>query len=172
MATATNQNRPETFPQKAERSALARWKLETLTGILGIESLQKQTEMSHANQEAENRWARERVWGQSPDTNPTGPKDDGEATDNDMQRGHILGDVNHTYPAPVVYPPQPPQSNALPLVATVLGALGVPGAAILGYALANRPAAVPTPTPQPQQYEQIELGLGRLEDFIQQGTRQ
>lgn len=138
---------------------------------MGIDSLQKQADMSHANQEAENRWARARIWGQDTATNPTGPKDTGEPAGEEM-RGHIVGDVNHTYPAPVVYPPQPPQSNALPLVATVLGALGVPGAAILGYALANRPATAPASAQAPQQYEQIELGLGRLEDFVRdQGSR-
>lgn len=161
------QQTPEMMPQKVKRAALARWKIETLTGLLGVESLEKQAAMSHANQEAENRWAREKVWGRSTDTNPIGPKDTGDATGDDM-RGHILGDVNHTYPAPVVYPPQPvSQSNALPLVATALAAMGIPGAAMLGYVLANKPAAAPASN-GPQQYEQIELGLGRIQDFERQ----
>lgn len=157
------------MPQKIKRAALARWKIETLTGLLGVESLEKQAAMSHANQEAENRWAREKVWGRDPETNPIGPKDPGEVVTGEDMRGHILGDVNHTYPAPVVYPPQPvPQSNALPLVATALAAMGIPGAAILGYALANKPAT-PAVSPQgPQQYEQIELGLGRIEQYERQ----
>ena len=156
------------MPHKVQRAALSRWKIETLTGLLGIESLEKQSQMSHANQEAENKWARKQVWGET-ETQAESPKE------NEEMRGHILGDV--TYPTPIVVnnpqpQPQPQKSQLLPALAlaaaTMLPATGA--AAAIGYLLARQPTQPPAQIQpaqqQPQQYEEFNLGLGRLEDFI------
>lgn len=158
------------MPHKVQRAALNRWKIETLTGLLGIDSLEKQAQMSQANQEAENKWARKQVWGET-ETQAESPKE------NEDMRGHILGDI--TYPTPIVVnnppqqQPQSPKSQLLPALAlaaaTMLPATGA-AAGVIGYLLARQPAQPPAQVqpvqPQPQQYEEFNLGLGRLEDFI------
>jgi hypothetical protein len=165
MQAATN---PETIPQKIKRAALARWKIETLTGVLGVDSLERQAQMSQANQEAENRWARKHLWGEQ--ATSTDESTDTESESQDMARGgHILGDV--TYPTPVVIappPPQPEKSSLLPALAlaaaTMIPTTGA-AAGIIGYLLAQpKPPAQVQPV-QPQEYEEFNLGLGRLEDY-------
>ncbi len=163
MATATNHPQ-ESIPHKIKRAALSRWKIETLTGLLGLDSLERQAQMSQANQEAENKWARKHVWGET-ETPPTESQDR-----DDMTRGHILGDV--TYPAPIVVnnPQQPPKQSILPALAlaaaTMIPTTGA-AAGVIGYLLAKQPPSQVQQQPQqPQQYESIDLGLGRLEDFL------
>lgn len=167
----TTANQPETFPQRAERAALARWKIETLTGLLGVDSLEKQAQMSQANQEAENKWARKQVWGET-ETQADSPKE------NQDMRGHILGDV--TYPAPIVVnqpAPQPQQKQSLaPALALAALTAMVPAtgaAGVIGYLLARQPAQPPAQVQEakPQEYESFNLGLGRLEDFIKDGGK-
>jgi len=163
-----SQTLPEAMPHKVQRAALSRWKIETLTGLLGLESLEKQTQMSHANQEAENRWAREKVWGQSGEVQPPQAEDE-------SKMGHILGDNIHPTPIVVTSPPTPQQNSILPALAlaaaTMLPATGA-AAGVIGYLLARQPAQPPAQVqpvqPQPQEYEEFNLGLGRLEDFIKE----
>lgn len=108
-----------------------------------------------ANEEAENRWWRKTVTGEEQ------PSTDVE--DDDM--GNImLGDVNH--PAPVIFPPPQPQSNTLQTA--VMAAALAAATGMGGYMLANRNE---TPTPDPKvvefDYESVNIGLGRIEDYLQ-----
>lgn len=163
MVTANNSKRSPTFVEAAERAGLKRYQIETLTGLVGLDALEKQTAMNHANQEAENRWARKHVWGEDVEPKPTSTEEG--------KMGHILGDV--TYPTPIVVPPQAPQQNqilpALALAAATLIPTTGAAAGVIGYLLAQpkqQPAQV-QPI-KPQEYEEFNLGLGRLEDFIKQ----
>jgi len=103
--------------------------------------------MSEANQEAENRSVRKHVWGvDSPDV----------LQDTDEMGDTILGNVT-THPTQVV----DKSSKLAPLVlAAVLGA-GLPAAGVAGYLLSkvNQPGVA-----QPD--ESVNLGLGRIEDYL------
>jgi hypothetical protein len=124
MTQATN---PETIVDRARRAGLARWKLETLTGMIGIHSLMSHKRMSEANQEAENRWTRKNVWGE--DTKPA----------DDEMGDIILGDNIH--PAPVVV--QGGGNDLAKLLAVAGMAAGIPLAGIAGYLLSQKPAPQP-----------------------------
>lgn len=124
--------------------------------------------MSQANQEAENKWARKNVWGET-EAQAESPKE------NEEMRGHILGDV--TYPTPIVVnqpaATAPQKSQLLPALAlaaaTMIPTTGAAG--VIGYLLARQPAAQQQQVqPQPGEYESFNLGLGRLEDFIKEGS--
>jgi hypothetical protein len=111
-----------------------------------------------ANEEAENRWWRKTVTGESQ------PVDNAD----DEEMGNImLGDVNH--PAPVVISP-PPQSNSIQtaLLATALSAL----AGVGGYLLAAKDSE-PSQVPNNQvefDDSSVTIGLGRIEDYLQRGS--
>lgn len=79
----------------------------------------------------------------------------------------ILGDVNHA--PPVVIAGQ--QSNNLwPIAALALATslpIGIAGAGAAAYLVGRNAAPKPQPT-QPQEFsdESVSIGLGRLEDFV------
>lgn len=151
----SSETQPETLTQKAKRAVLNRWKLETLTGLLGIQSLQKQQQMSQKNQEAENKWARKNVWGD-------------ESTDEeDMSNQIILGDV--TNPTPIVIAGNSGGGSDL-LKGLAIAALGaaIPGAGLAGYALSTLLSDKPTPTvTEPSDQNDFSVGLGKLEDYLE-----
>lgn len=109
-----------------------------------------------ANEEAENRWWRKTVTGE--------PQPSASADDDDM--GNImLGDNIH--PAPVVIAPQQqPQNNSLQTLLTY-GALAA-ATGMGGYMLANRYAPQPAQQPAQVQFddESVNIGLGRIEDYL------
>lgn len=153
----------ETLPltERAKKAALSRWKLETLTGLLGIRSLQAHNRMSQLNQEAENRAVRQKVWG----------NDGGASEPEDM--GHtILGDV--TNPTPIVINGQQSSGTLGKVLAgAALGAalIGIPGAGVAGYLLSKMQSKpepqVITPTDEDTT---IGLGLRKFEEL--EGTKE
>ena len=86
--------------------------------------------MSQANQEAENRWARKNVWGET--VRPEGEE----------MGDIILGDNVH--PAPVIVTGG--GSEILKLLAVAGMAAGIPMAGIAGYLLSQKDAQQPGPS--------------------------
>lgn len=123
--------------------------LELWTGIIGNQKLKQEAESARKNREAEESHARKHVWGYNTEQDQSGHEDMGHT---------ILGDV--TNPAPIVYPPQ--KSSILPAVAAaVLGAM-IPAAGVGGYLLSK----AMTPAVEPGDDESVNLGLGRIEDYL------
>lgn len=156
MTSQTSSATRSTLVEKAAKAGLSRWKLETLTGLLGLQALLHHQQESARNISAENRHARKALWG---DDTPT--EDDGE----DMQGGIVLGDVTH--PTPVVIAGAPQGSGIGKLLAGLaLGTL-IPAAGVGGF-LASQllqpkpPAAAAQATTD----ETVDIGLGRLEDIM------
>lgn len=116
MTSATSSDTQQTPLQKA---ALGRWKLETLTGLLGIQSLQAHAQRQRRNLEAEDRAARKALWG------ATESQEQGD----DMPQQTILGDYHS--PQPVVIA-SGSGSSLGPLLAAALGMLG-PLGGVAGY---------------------------------------
>ena len=82
----------------------------------------------------------------------------------DEEMGNImLGDVNH--PAPVIFPPQQPQSNTLQTA--VMAAALAAATGMGGYMLANR-NETPAPETKVAEFddESVSIGLGRIEDYL------
>ena len=144
-----------TFQEQVKTIGLKRGKLELLTGLVGYQALQNHQRMNEANQEAENQATRKRVWG----------SDDGSALKDGGDMGNtILGDVT---PAPVVVAGHNGHGLGTLLAAAALGS-GIPLAGVGGYLLAQ---AQPEPTPvvAPSD-ESIDLGLGRIEEYLMDET--
>ncbi len=109
--------------QQAMQSALNRWKLESLTGLLGIKALQHHQAETEKNIEAEGRAVRRSLWN-SKEPDPVASKDG-----DDMKGGIVLGD-NVVHPPQVIMAGQPQSSGfGKVLAGAALGAslLGVPG---------------------------------------------
>ncbi len=153
---------PELSPTLLERvkmAAVSRWKLETLTGLLGIRSLQAHQHQSELNQRAENEHVRRSVWGFDEKANQG----------DDMQSQTILGDHHITHPAPIVIAGQQAGSGlGKAMVGLAIGAL-IPTAGVGGYLASQllKPSgpAVPVPAVEPVKSETVNLGLLRLEDL-------
>jgi hypothetical protein len=153
---------PESFsPLKTiQKAALSRWKIETLTGLLGMRSLQHHQAETEKNIAAENRHVRKTAWGET-EEQPAG---------NDMGNT-ILGD-NVLHPTPIVINGQQGSGLGKVLAGAAVGAalLAVPVAGIAGYAL-HQLINKPTPTapqlaPQPTSDDSLDIGLGRFSDLL------
>ncbi len=108
------------------------------------------------NSEAESAYARKHVWGDS--SKASSEKAGNEVNDT------ILGDYQVNYPAPIIV--QPPQKNPLlPLVLTAIAALA--GGGIAGY-LASGKRALPEREEVEFDDSTVELGLGRIEDYMKE----
>lgn len=142
--------------EKVAKAGLNRWKLETLTGLLGFRALQNHQAETEKNIQAENQRVRKELWGY---TEPA-------ATGDDMANTTILGDVTH--PTPIVVAGQQ-QSSILPTLAALAIGTMIPGAGIAGYMasqmLTRKPANV-VPVASPTTDESLDVGLGRFEDLI------
>jgi len=137
------------------KSAVSRWKLEALTGLLGVKALQAHQAESQKNIQAENQRIRKDLWGyQEPQ--------EGE----DVNSQTILGDVTHPTPI-IINGQQPSQSGGVLKTLAILaaGAL-IPGAGIGGYLasqwLNQKPVATET------EDKSLDLGLLKFEDLQQQ----
>jgi len=139
---------------KLRKSVLNRWKLETLTGLMGYRAMQHHQSETEKNIQAENQHVRKKMWGYDEKSNPT--------ADNEM-RDTILGDVTH--PAPIIMP-QPQTQSPIPALALA----AVTGLA--GYWLATRdtPTLIAPDRPKIVSPEfddtSISIGLGRIEDYL------
>ena len=143
----------ETSPivDQVRKSALSRWKLETLTGLLGIKALQNHQAETEKNVQAENQRIRKDLWGYQE------PKE-GE----DVNSQTILGDVTH--PTPIIINGQQ-SSGALKTLAILAAGALIPGAGIAGY-FASQLLKPTTETTAPED-QTLDLGLLRFEDLEQ-----
>jgi hypothetical protein len=145
----------ETSPivDQVRKSALSRWKLETLTGLMGIKALQSHQAETEKNVQAENQRIRKDLWGYQE------PKE-GE----DVNSQTILGDVTH--PTPIIINGQQ-SSGALKTLAILAAGALIPGAGIAGYFASQllKPTTTETTAPEDQT---LDLGLIRFEDLEQQ----
>lgn len=141
---------------QAKKAALSRWKLETLTGLLGYRSAKHHQAERERNIEAENRKVRKELWG---DTNA--------ATSVSDDMGHtILGDY---HPPQVIMASHPSNSGLGKVLAgAALGAslLGIPGAGLAGFLL-SRMQPQTQQEPKQQENESVNLGLLRIDDLKQ-----
>lgn len=148
----------ETSPivDQVRKSALSRWKLETLTGLLGIKALQSHQAETEKNVRAENQRIRKDLWGYQE------PKE-GE----DVNSQTILGDVTH--PTPIIINGQQSSGIGKVLAGVAIGAacLGVPAAGAGAYLASQllKPTTMETKAPEDQT---LDLGLLRFEDLEQQ----
>jgi len=146
----------ETSPivDQVRKSALSRWKLETLTGLMGIKALQSHQAETEKNVQAENQRIRKDLWGYQE------PKE-GE----DVNSQTILGDVTH--PTPIIINGQQ-SSGALKTLAILAAGALIPGAGIAGYFASQLLKPTPKQTIAPED-QTLDLGLLRFEDLEQQG---
>lgn len=155
MTSSTTQQ--ETI-QEAEQTAVKRWKLETLTGLLGFKALQNHQRETELNTAAENSHVRRSVWGSKEEST--------EGADDMGSGGNIvLGDVQH--PTPIVIAGQ--QSGGSDLVkGLAIAALGaaIPGAGLAGYFISNAMDKTPAPVVLPIDQNDFSVGLGKIEDYI------
>jgi len=151
----------ETQPllQQAKQAGLSRWKLETLTGLLGIEALQAHKQRQRRNLEAEERHLRRKLWGETEADTMKGE---------DMGNQTILGDYHS--PQPLVIQPQSSSGILVPILCAALGTLGTAGD-VGGYLLprwAAQVAAQQTAAPAPAERitetirESISIDLGKI----------
>jgi len=142
------------------KAAVSRWKLEALTGLLGVKALQAHQAETQKNIQAENQRIRKDLWGyQEPQ--------EGE----DVNSQTILGDVTHPTPI-IINGQQPSQSGGVLKTLAILaaGAL-IPGAGIAGYLASQllKPTTTETTAPEDQT---LDLGLLRFEDLEpKEGTK-
>jgi hypothetical protein len=157
--TSSEQSHTQTFPEQARKAALARWKLETVTGLLGLRSLQNHQHETEKNTRAENRAVRRKLW-----------QDDGTEDPEGTDMGNtILGDVTH--PTPVIVAGANGGSSGLlkAAVGMAIGAL-LPTAGVGGFLasqlLQQQPPAAVQPQQPAQSTESMDVGLGKLSDYL------
>jgi hypothetical protein len=155
MSSVPLSEMPQDIRQKVLKAGLNRWKLESLTGLFGIQAMQKHQQETERNMEAENRHVRKSLWGYDEP-----PKEE------DMHTQTILGDVTH--PTPIVISQPQQQSSGLGKVlagaAIAAGLLGIPAAGVAGYLLSksmDKPGAN-----QPTEDNTVDIGLRRIGDLI------
>lgn len=142
------------FKTSIEKIGQQKGKLEVLTSLMGFRAVDNHRKAGERNRAAEDAAVRRAAWGDA----------GGDTVSEDDDMGHtILGDIN--YPAPVAYPPQK-QSSVLPMLAMAALGATIPAAGIGGFLLhqylkPDQPAAV-----APGDDESVNLGLGRVEDYL------
>ena len=165
-STSTLNSPPETsFRRKKLEKGLnhlkSRGQLKIAAGMIGIRSLLSAANRQARNQDVEEQIALKALGGESVNI-PSA------AEENEMGGGMHLGDVNHPQPQPIIIqsPPAAPaqQSSILgPLMTMALGATLGGGGLALGQLL-NRPE--PTTQQPADPGETMNLGLGRIEDYL------
>jgi hypothetical protein len=155
MNSEESQSEQRDWRRTIRKIGKKRGMLELWTGVIGTRAVENHNRMSQTNQEAENRYTRQALWG-----------NDGEREESDDMGNTILGDV--TNPTPIVVTGNQGNSNLLPLAAMALGVL-IPGAGVAGavatYLLTKGPDVVekvPGFTDST-----VKLGLGRIEDYLE-----
>jgi hypothetical protein len=153
------------FPELSEplktvgKAALSRWKLETLTGLLGTRSLQHHQQETEKNIRAENQCIRKQLWGET--SEPDG---------SEGEMGHtVLGDYHS--PQPIVIGNQSSGSGLAKVLAGLAIGTLIPTAGIGGFAISKlleRPTPrSETPVDRPKEFtdESLDIGLMRFEDL-------
>lgn len=141
------------FRRQAEKIGIVRAKVEALTGMLGYKALETHQARTQRNLEAEDKAVRTKLWG----------NDGGPAEADQMGGNTILGDVTH--PTPVIVTGQQSSGLAKTLAGIAIGAL-IPGAGVGGYLLSQ--LGNKTASPVIEQGEHMDLGLGRIQDYLEQ----
>ena len=142
----------ETLKETVLKQGKARGKLELWAGVLGSRAIDGHLKEHARNRDAQGRMARKQI----------GEPDAMSPTEDDM--GHtILGDV--TNPTPVVV--NGGGLGTLGTLAAIALGVAIPGAGVGGYLLAQALAKPDTVQPaDPQNGERVEIGLGRIEDYL------
>ena len=154
MSSPTSSPTPR---ERIKKAAISRWKLETLTGLLGFRSLQHHQSETEKNIAAENRHVRKSVWGETAEQSAAG---------DDMAGNTILGDNVH-HPTPIVIS----QGSDIGLGKVLAGAalaatlIGIPGAGVAGYFASKLLTTAPITAPKPTTDESLDIGLGRFSDL-------
>lgn len=154
--------------------------MELLTGLEGLDFMERANEAHFKNREAEEAWARKQIWGS--DESGGGSSSNSSSADqqgsNEM-RQTILGDY---HPPSVVYPPMPPQpapqqpqssGAGKAAAAAALTAASLLGGGAAGYLLSN--AGKSDQAVQQPSDTDFQMGLGKMEDYFpspQQGQPQ
>lgn len=146
--------------EKAKKSALNRWKIETLTGLLGFQALKHHQSEQQKNVEAENQRVRKYLW----------EYNEPEQGDDMAGSTTILGD-NIVNPTPVITHQQSSGLGKVVAAAAITaGILGVPLAGIGGYLLNEhlnkKEQVVPVAPAHQQDKEDVDLGLLKLSDLV------
>ena len=169
MSSATSSETSHDVLTQARKAGLARWKLETLTGLLGIRSMTHHQSETEKNQRAENAAVRRKLWGSQ--------GNEGGGSEGDMAGSTILGDVTH--PAPVIIAGGQQSSGlAKTLAGLAIGAL-IPTAGVGGFLasqlvdrvpalqqLQQPPSSTTVIQNTPEQPERVDVGLGKIEDYL------
>jgi len=156
MDSAISSGQSPEFTAKAMKTALGRWKLETLTGLLGYKALKHHQSENEKNITAENAAVRSGVWGAKE-----------VKTEDEMGDHIILGDSIH--PTPIIMQQAPAQKSSGTLGKVLAGAaagaalVGIPGAGVAGYFL-NQMLSKPAPS-QPSSDDTVDIGLLRFDDL-------
>jgi hypothetical protein len=154
--TSSEMQHPDLL-QQARKAGLNRWKLETLTGLLGYRALQHHQRETEKNTQAENKAVRKRLWNADEPDEPE-----------DTMGNTILGDVTH--PTPVIVTGGNQSSGlAKTLAGLAIGAL-IPSAGVGGYLVsqllsAKQPQQQVQPETQQDAQSEVELGLRTLSDL-------
>jgi hypothetical protein len=130
-----------------------RGKIQQLAELTAVQQMEAIAKDNLRNMQAESAEVRRSLWGG--DENKTDESEDMGTT--------ILGDV--TYPAPVVISqPQQQNNSAIPLMLGMLasGLIGGGAAGVATYLMTKQPA----PAQQTFEDETVQIGLGRIEDYL------
>ena len=128
-------------------------KLNLLNGILGAENLRRESDAHFKNREAEEAHVRKTVWGK---------EDSPEVED---MSNTVLGDVTYVVPQQATAPSVLPKLAMGALAATALVSTLAAGG-LGGYLFSTllKPSAVDPPSFSDGT---VNLGLGRIEDYLQ-----
>lgn len=154
----TQSTNSETYLPETIRHGKMMARLKQWSGVLGQAMLEQSHRLQMRTRKAEDDYAI-RQWGGSP-----------EDTTGDEEMGTtILGDIQN--PAPVIV--TQPQSSLGTLAAIALGSM-IPAAGLGGYLLANhlmddKPTPVVQPETQSFDDESVNIGLGKIEDYLGTG---
>lgn len=135
-----------------------RGRVQTLAELTAVQHMRALSSELQRNSEAESAYVRKHVWDDA--SKASSEKANNEVNDT------ILGDYQVHYPAPIIV--QPPKNNPwLPILLTAIAALA--GGGVAGYWASGKRAL---PEQQPVEFDDstVELGLGRIEDYIKDST--
>lgn len=154
----TDKTPGKTRLQRATQYLDKKGRLDLFTGLIGARSLEATAQEQAKNQEAESKWARDKVWG----------SDNAQQPENEAMGDTILGDVTH--PTPIVINGNNGGGSlgktlATLAAGTLLGGTGVGGGIALAYQLLKDDPE-PAPVVEPNDDETVSIGLGKIEDYL------
>lgn len=163
--TSTTQSQDSQAPDILGKTAKywnARGKLKLWSGILANQSLQHFQAEQAKNQAAEAAAVRKAAWGDAGGTGSEGE---------DVGGNTILGDVTQAPPVIIAGNQSGSGSGLVKALAAMAIGAAIPGAGLAGYLvpkLLEKATSAPIPAPS-FDGEKVDLGLGRIEDFLRAG---